>query len=153
VFPQYEGGEIPDSTEPIALWGEYVGLRISETLSRDPLVYARSVMAGWPALTFSGSLVNNNYSMGVVKAPQWGGPSPGVRSTERLIPVRPIWPGFAINTLFYAGILWLLFAAPFALRRRRRIKRGLCPKCAYPIGTSNVCTECGAAVQLSTRTP
>jgi hypothetical protein len=72
----------------------------------------------------------------------------------RLLPYAPMWPGFAINTLFYAGTLWLLFAAPFALRRRRRIKRGLCPKCAYPIGrggTSDVCTECGAAVPLSHR--
>jgi hypothetical protein len=61
--------------------------------------------------------------------------------------VRPIWPGFAINTLFYAGILWVMFAAPFALRRRRRIKRGLCPACAYPVGDSSVCTECGKTVQ------
>ena len=60
-----------------------------------------------------------------------------------VLPMRPIWPGFAINTLFYAAIVWGVFAAPFALRRRRRIKRGLCPKCAYPIGSSDVCTECG----------
>jgi hypothetical protein len=60
------------------------------------------------------------------------------------LPFWPIWPGFAINTLFYAGILWLLFTAPFALRRRRRIKRGLCPACAYPVCDSQLCTECGA---------
>jgi hypothetical protein len=65
----------------------------------------------------------------------------------RVVPYQPIWPGFAINTLFYAGILWLLFAAPFALRRRRRIKRGLCPACAYPVGASDVCTECGKPVR------
>ena len=62
---------------------------------------------------------------------------------QRMIPLRPIWPGFAINTVFYAAILWLLFAAPFALRRRIRIKRGLCPACAYPVGESELCTECG----------
>jgi hypothetical protein len=61
----------------------------------------------------------------------------------RRLPLCPIWPGFAINTLFYAGILWMLFAAPFALRRRRRVKRGLCPACAYPVGESDACTECG----------
>ena len=65
----------------------------------------------------------------------------------RPVPALPIWPGFAINTVFYAFVLWLLFAAPFALRRWRRIKRGLCPKCAYPVGTSDVCTECGARVR------
>ena len=58
-------------------------------------------------------------------------------------PRSPIWPGFAINTIFYAAILWLLFFAPGAVRRTIRRKRGLCPACAYPIGTSPVCTECG----------
>jgi len=67
-------------------------------------------------------------------------------SVERILPLRPTWPGFAMNTVFYAALLWLLFAAPFALRRHLRIKRGLCVRCAYPIGTSEVCTECGAAV-------
>ena len=64
----------------------------------------------------------------------------------RCFPVLPLWPGFALNTVFYAVVLWLLFAAPFALRRRRRIKRGLCPKCAYDLrGTqANICPECGS---------
>jgi hypothetical protein len=39
-----------------------------------------------------------------------------------------------------------LVASAGALRRRRRIKRGLCPVCAYPIRDSDVCTECGAPV-------
>jgi hypothetical protein len=59
---------------------------------------------------------------------------------------RTVWPGFAVNTIFYAAILWLLLAAPFALRRRLRKQRGLCPACAYPIGESATCTECGARV-------
>jgi hypothetical protein len=67
-------------------------------------------------------------------------------TTYFTLPLLPIWPGFAINTLFYAAILWLLFAAPFALRRRSRIRRGLCPACAYKIGESPICTECGTAV-------
>ncbi len=64
----------------------------------------------------------------------------------RYIPYRPIFPGFIINTFFYALLLWLLFAAPFAARRTLRRRRGQCEKCAYPIGVSPVCTECGAAV-------
>ncbi len=67
--------------------------------------------------------------------------------TARAIPTRPIWPGFAINTVFYAVVLWLLFAAPFVVRRWRRIRRGLCPKCAYDLRGSVVgsqaCPECG----------
>ncbi len=61
----------------------------------------------------------------------------------RVLPLRPAFPGFALNTIFYAATLWLLFAAPGVVRRRIRAKRGQCPACAYPIGTSEVCTECG----------
>ena len=30
----------------------------------------------------------------------------------RLLPLGVIWPGFAVNTLFYATILWLLIFGP-----------------------------------------
>ena len=65
----------------------------------------------------------------------------------RAMPLEPIFPGFAINTLFYTGVLWVLFCGPFALRRMIRRQRGRCAQCAYPIGRSPVCTECGAAIQ------
>ena len=61
----------------------------------------------------------------------------------RFLPLCPIWPGFLLNTLLYAAILWLLIPGPFALRRFLRVRRGRCPKCAYPMGESAVCTECG----------
>src|SRR5262245_55524052 len=67
----------------------------------------------------------------------------------RYLPTRPIWSGFAINTMFYAAIVWMLFAAPFALRRWRRIRGGLCPACAYPVGASEACTECGYTLKAS----
>jgi hypothetical protein len=60
------------------------------------------------------------------------------------IPLEPIWPGFAINTIFYAAILALLLYAPRKVRRFVRVRRGRCPACAYPVGSSPVCTECGA---------
>jgi len=69
---------------------------------------------------------------------------------ETSLPYRPILPGFAINTLFYAGVLWVLFCGPFAMRRMIRRRRSQCPACAYPIGTNEVCTECGAAVTART---
>jgi len=62
------------------------------------------------------------------------------------VPQTILWPGFAINTIFYAAILWLLFAIPGFARRRIRIKRGQCPACAYPIGESPICTECGTPI-------
>jgi len=59
----------------------------------------------------------------------------------------PVLPGFAINTIFYAAGEWALFAAPFVIRKGTRIKRGLCPTCAYPVGASEACSECGHAVK------
>ena len=69
-----------------------------------------------------------------------------------IISYETIWPGFAINTLFYATALWLLIAGPFVLRRFLRLRRGLCPKCAYPMGESSVCTECGCGLPKRART-
>ncbi len=63
--------------------------------------------------------------------------------------ICPVWPGFAINTIFYATLLWLLIPGPFVLRRHIRMRRGLCAKCGYPMSTGDVCTECG--VQLPTK--
>ena len=65
---------------------------------------------------------------------------------QRLLPLRPIWSGFIINTLFYAALVWLAVPGPLSLRWLLRARRGLCMKCAYPIGAGEVCTECGAAV-------
>ena len=62
------------------------------------------------------------------------------------LPTEVIWPEFLVNTLFHGGILWLLLLGPFALRRFLRLRRGLCPKCAYPMGESAVCTECGGVL-------
>jgi hypothetical protein len=63
-----------------------------------------------------------------------------------LLPVRPLWPGFAINTIFYAAIMWFLFFAPGAIRKRVRRKRGQCAACGYSLRdiTSDKCPECGA---------
>ena len=64
----------------------------------------------------------------------------------QVFPLGPLWPGFLINTLFYATLLWLLICGPFALRRHLRVRRGRCAKCGYPRSESGVCTECGAAL-------
>jgi hypothetical protein len=52
------------------------------------------------------------------------------------IPTWVFWPGFAIDAIFYATILWLLFISPSKVRRFIRIRRGRCGACGYPIGAS-----------------
>ena len=70
-------------------------------------------------------------------------PNPKASVGDRTLPLIPIWPGFAVNTLFYAVVLWMLICGPFVLRRFIRVKRGRCVKCGYPMGESAACSECG----------
>ena len=67
----------------------------------------------------------------------------GTNGFWKRLPIRPTSVlAFAANTLVYASLLWF----PFVLRRFIRVKRGLCPSCAYPVGESPVCSECGKAL-------
>ena len=109
-------------------------------------VSAIHIASGWPARSLSGEFWDSS-AQG--KPPQWSERRAVVVYLNRSFatPVRPVWPGFAINTVFYATVLWLLNYGPFVLLRRLiRRRRGLCPACAYPMGEASVCTECGRAL-------
>ncbi len=114
-------------------------------------VCALHVSSGWPARSMSGETWDA-WVPGQPQPPEWSnrlamfvGEWPG------LMPLRPVWPGSAVNTLFYAALLWPLILGPFALRRLVRQRRGLCPKCAYPMGESAMCSECGRVLPKRVR--
>ena len=75
---------------------------------------------------------------------------PGVASLSfySLWELRDLWL-FASCFLFLTAILpllWLVFL-PRAMRKRRRLKRGLCPKCGYDLrATPDRCPECGTPI-------
>ncbi len=101
--------------------------------------------AGWPLRGVHGRMWGAGSShglRGVIRAP-W---TISRKGSTRALPLIPIWPGFIANSLFYAVVLWLLIPGPFALRRLIRRRRGLCPKCGYPMGEAAVCSECGRAL-------
>ena len=139
---------VADLTNEIPYWARR-HLNQRELKAHDERYYA-VYASGWPLRALSGQLRLAGMSSGYTLSPSALivlPPPPLLRNDQsRLIPLLPIWPGFAINTLFYATILWLLFAGLGTVRRWRRCKRGLCPKCAYPQGTSEVCTECGEKI-------
>jgi hypothetical protein len=61
------------------------------------------------------------------------------------LPLRPIFPGYLLNTGFY-GVLWSVpfFGLPL-LRARRRRRKGRCPRCSYDLkhAFDPGCPECG----------
>ncbi len=63
---------------------------------------------------------------------------------EALVPLRPIWYGLLADSVFYGFLIWVTVRMIVALRARNRVRRGMCPRCRYPIGISPFCTECGS---------
>jgi hypothetical protein len=108
---------------------------------------------GWPRLCLFGGIeqfypasINEPEPLLTWYAYPLAAPSSNAPLGVKMLPLHPIWPGFLLNTLFYAVLLWLLICGPFVVRRTIRARRGLSPKCAYPVGESNTCTECGTAL-------
>jgi hypothetical protein len=64
----------------------------------------------------------------------------------RALPLYPVWHGLVLNTLLFAGLLWLTLTGLPSARRALRIRRGRCPKCAYDLrglAPGSPCPECG----------
>jgi len=63
----------------------------------------------------------------------------------RVLPLRPIFPGFLVNTLFYAVIWFGIFFGVGFVKRVLRRKRGRCVKCSYDLRGEfdSGCPECG----------
>jgi hypothetical protein len=117
------------------------------------LLSYHEVANGWPLLSLRGTCLvditlgrtdavafrNVHGMLPTLDDEQWGVPG-------TMYPYAPIWSGLLLNTLLYASSLWMLcqfMVLPLRFRRRLRLRRGLCPHCAYPIGSSPLCTECG----------
>jgi hypothetical protein len=149
--------EIKSFAESRVGWIQYTAEYFPDWDSSNPvddLSWFIVLEAGWPARSLRGDFrappgVDAEFCYALMIPDGWR-PAYGRITLWSYFPILPIWPGFAINTFFYAAILWLLFAFPFALRRWRRVRRGLCATCSYPVGASDVCTECGAAIRSRT---
>lgn len=73
------------------------------------------------------------------------GEAPNNLSPPRSLPIRPIFPGFLIDSVFF-GAIWAVIVFGLAVARRAtRRKRGRCPSCGYDIRglPEPRCPECG----------
>jgi hypothetical protein len=133
---------------------EYQNTSGSSILGDNRMEEVVRVRAGWPIASFeTGGATSYTVPPALAPTSAWVLPPTNSGGYERWVPYKLLWPGFAINTMFYAAILWLLFAAPGIVRRRFRARRGQCPACAYPVGASDVCTECGRPVAANSKSP
>ncbi len=69
----------------------------------------------------------------------------GLRIGTTILPARPVWGGFIVNTLLYAIFLALIAIVGYQARRVFRVMRSRCPNCAYQLvgDVSAGCSECG----------
>jgi hypothetical protein len=114
---------------------------------------------GWPArclVGFYDHRTNRGSRQAWLIGRTWrydlGGP-PGPGGLPRALPLRPIWTGLLINSVFYGVLIGALMLAAAALRRRRRARTGHCPACGYDLRATDHerCPECGRI--SSTRLP
>ena len=129
-------------------WQAHRFFGVGRKLSRRPVpdIEVDQIHAGWPLRVVTGKVerIRSRDSR------QWDSKTTALVNVGGLgeFPTSPIWPSFAINTVFYAVVLWMLFALPRAVRRRVRIRRGQCASCGYSLreSVSEKCPECGIAI-------
>jgi hypothetical protein len=127
-------------------------LRLSACQAGWPLRALQTVTpaAGWKPDTPARTLVPAGWESGVhvpesLRARDWSPHSE--HGTPHPLPLRPLWPGFAINAVLYGSAMWLLLSPVRGrLRRWRRVRRGLCLECGYPVRGLGKCPECGVAL-------
>lgn len=135
-----------------ARWQFAIGYDKARQGREGTVGYIGSLEAGFPMLCLYGAWAYAFFPSTELYDQVWLVDLPSDLGQGRLLPIQPIWPGFAVNTIFYATILWLLIPGPFALRRFIRRKRGLCVSCGYDLSHADheACPECGAVANSAT---
>lgn len=122
----------------------------------DRFKHHTRIDAGWPMLSFRGFISGSSLDPNNVKK-YLPGQEHTVLAFDRLlsnktipryVSYRPIWFGLIANTLLYASVIIAIMWILIALRSKIRLRCNLCPRCKYPIGVSEVCTECGRALPV-----
>lgn len=68
---------------------------------------------------------------------------------HRILPLKPIWSGFALNTIFWAVVIasahwaWACAVTQPRIRRRYSQRRCVVRRCGFPLAGAPRCPECG----------
>ena len=124
----------------------------------------RDTASGWPMLAMrfrertasKSGLGGNRNLISTTVTIQYGHPITDRFGLHNILPLRPVWPGFVVNTLLFTMpaylVLVIVGAGTAMLRRSRRRRRGMCTACGYDLAGLNGgrCPECGHAYSPAT---
>ena len=137
--------------------GPGIGMPLNGRPMMTPSVDAKRLQAGWPWLSMEGAVLGNTLEGGAVATDAVALANDAIMpmgvggANDRLVPMRPRPGGTIGNTLFFGVAAFVVLAGSMLWRRRRRMARGCCPECAYPVGASVNCAECGTPVPAAAR--
>ncbi len=144
---RFEDKQPPDAVLPT--WARSVAAPPFPPVSLARSEGRQAIAVGWPLRSmrygadtvFTGAAVTYVVREGLVVSS-----TPGSLGFGGILPLRPIFGGFAANTLLDAVVVLAIGVALIDARSRDRRARGCCPACAYPVGLTAQCTECGRPI-------
>lgn len=136
-------------------WGrQWLNVQAAEPESNQPIWWVWRGSAGFPVsalgiASFGEWRLGPTGTINEAGLGLWAGwsptGSPPFTAGERRLPIKPLWGGSILDTVFYAVCLWGLGRGFVILRCRRRKRRGRCANCGYESSGLPTCPECGYA--------
>jgi hypothetical protein len=128
---------------------EWIGSRLGMMEGRGNR-YMERAAAGWPVPCLQWATDDDTKPGPILRGLPV--PLPHREWPERRLPLKPLWAGLAVDVAVWTIAAMVLVTWFGFVRANRRIRRGLCPWCAYPASGTAVCPECGRAAK-ALRTP
>jgi len=144
---------IPDEMPCIPWWSYPCRYDSQRGVAPDCEEILEEVASGWPMTAlYSTTVFDPDESLGTIwkSATVYGGIQASFLYNESTnhqfnFPLRPIWPGCLVDTLFFGTVWCFIILLPRHAKRRLRRWKGLCASCGYDVTSGELvaCPECG----------